>query len=441
MRKFRHEVKDPIHAFVQFDDDERKIINSRPFQRLRFIHQLSLSFLVYPGATHRRFEHSLGVMELAGRVFDVITNPRKISDEVRSLLSPFVDLNDPNHLEQWRKTLRIAALCHDLGHLPFSHAGEDKLLPVGWDHERMTRKIIEEGEIADILKSNKIPAIKPELVAKLAIGPKKANDLEFNDWETLLSEIIVGDAFGVDRMDYLLRDSHHSGLVHGKFDHYRLVDTLRICTPPAESETGDKSKEPSLGVEQGGLLTSEALLLSRYFMYSQVYFHPVTKIYDLHLADFMVDNMKGQKFSVDAFEFVKTTDNEVMANIFVAAGDKLIPGHKHAKRIIERDHLRVLYERYPRDIRINKDAVQIVYKAAVEKYSEQLVRYFLMPAKGAPADFLVYQNDDRVDRALNMSQVIAHIPTPEKEVVYVDSSIRNDATEWLEKERNRLIGK
>ncbi|PKK82574.1 MAG: phosphohydrolase [candidate division Zixibacteria bacterium HGW-Zixibacteria-1] len=440
MKKYRHEVKDPIHAFIQFDEDERKIINSLPFQRLRNIHQLSLSFMVYPGATHRRFEHSLGVMELAGRVFDVITSPYKISDEVRGLFSDCdVDLNDNSVLNYWKKTLRIAALCHDMGHLPFSHAAEDKLLPVEWDHERMTREIIEKSEIKNILENEVSLVIKPEHVVKLAIGPKKAKDLEFNDWEILLSEVIVGDAFGVDRMDYLLRDSHHSGLVHGKFDHYRLIDTLRIVTPPAETDNGEKSKEPSLGVEEGGLVTSEALLLSRYFMFSQVYFHPVTKIYDLHLTDFLVENRNGQLFPTIPVDYMMITDNEIMMNMYNAASNKDEKGHKHAKRIIGRDHLRVFYQRYPSDLSRNKNAVKNVFNAMRNKYGEDFVRYYHMPAKGKPASFLVYQNDDRADYALNLSKVIENIPTPENEVVYIDKSIKDEAKKWLAKDRENLI--
>ena len=81
-----HEIRDPIHIFIRLDSDERKVLNSRPFQRLRYIHQLALTYLVYPGATHRRFEHSLGVMELAGRVYDVVTHPANIHDAVRHLI-------------------------------------------------------------------------------------------------------------------------------------------------------------------------------------------------------------------------------------------------------------------------------------------------------------------------------------------------------------------
>src|SRR5712691_4726410 len=76
--KHSHEFRDPIHTFISVRTDERKVIDSRPFQRLRHIHQLALSYLVYPGATHKRFEHSLGVMDLAGRVYDIVTDPANL---------------------------------------------------------------------------------------------------------------------------------------------------------------------------------------------------------------------------------------------------------------------------------------------------------------------------------------------------------------------------
>ena len=225
MIKNSHEIRDPIHVFVRLDTDERKVLDSRPFQRLRHIHQLATTYLLYPGATHRRFEHSLGVMELASRVFDVITADENIHDQVRYIM--------PNKDKKtyWRRVLRMAALCHDIGHLPFSHAAETELLPSGWDHERMTAEIIRSEEMKRIWEDELTMPLKTEQIVKVALGPKYAGKfgLEFdNDWEIILSEIITGDTFGVDRMDYLLRDSLHVGVAYGKFDHYRLIDTLRI---------------------------------------------------------------------------------------------------------------------------------------------------------------------------------------------------------------------
>lgn len=133
MTKIYHEIRDPIHVFIKLDNDEREVLNSYPFQRLRHIHQLAMSYLVYPGATHKRFEHSLGVMELAARVFDVVTNNFNIHRKVRELIP---EISDKDKIGYWRRVLRMAAICHDLGHLPFSHAAEKELLPAGWDHER-----------------------------------------------------------------------------------------------------------------------------------------------------------------------------------------------------------------------------------------------------------------------------------------------------------------
>ncbi len=283
MEKRSHEIRDPIHTFIRLDSDERRVLDSRPLQRLRHVHQLALSYLVYPGATHKRFEHSLGVMELASRVFDVVTSSEHIyHDSVRELLPK----ND--QLRYWRRVLRMAALCHDVGHLPFSHAAEVELLPEGWDHERLTLEMIR-GDEMESLWGDTTPPLRPLDIVKLSVGPGKMakyaqvdvvsdHDAVYTDWEAILAEIIVGDAFGVDRMDYLLRDSYHAGVVYGRFDHYRLIDTLRIL--PSE-HIG--SKEPVLGVDHGGLRSAEALLLARFFMFSQVYFHPVRRIYDIHL--------------------------------------------------------------------------------------------------------------------------------------------------------------
>ena len=121
MAKHVHEIRDPIHTFVRLDSAERQVLDSRPFQRLRHIHQLALTYLVYPGATHKRFEHSLGVMELASRVFDTVTSRANVTDRVRDRLR---QLDNRDELAYWRRVLRMAALCHDLGHLPFSHAAE-----------------------------------------------------------------------------------------------------------------------------------------------------------------------------------------------------------------------------------------------------------------------------------------------------------------------------
>ena len=192
MQKSLHEIRDPLHVFIKLNNDERRVLDSRPFQRLRDIHQLAMTYLVYPGATHKRFEHSLGVMELAGRIFDVITSPVNVLPAIRDSLR---ELQEEKDLGYWRQVLRMSALCHDIGHLPFSHAAEADLLPPGWDHERITRELIYSPELTAIW-AKMTPPVRPDDIAKLATGPKEPAGNDFTPWEALLSQIIVGTAFG-----------------------------------------------------------------------------------------------------------------------------------------------------------------------------------------------------------------------------------------------------
>lgn len=169
MQKVFNEVRDPIHVFIKYDSYERDVLNSKPFQRLRHIHQLGLTYLLYPVATHRRFEHSLGVMELSSHVYDIVTNSKNIHPKVKEVL-PQIDNDDEKRY--WRRVIRMAGLCHDLGHLPFSHIAEKDLLPQGWNHERLTVELIKSyKEMCSIWDSMK-PPLKPDDIAKLAVGPK-----------------------------------------------------------------------------------------------------------------------------------------------------------------------------------------------------------------------------------------------------------------------------
>lgn len=427
--KHEHEVRDPIHAFIHFDSDERRVIDSRPLQRLRHIHQLALSYLVYPGATHRRFEHSLGVMHLADHAFYNLTREQNISDDIRSLVP---ELGHRDKLMYWRRVLRMAALCHDIGHLPFSHAAEDKLLPPGWDHERITRELILSEEMASIW-NEMTPPLRSDDIVKLAIGPRKAADLKFSRWETILSEIIVGDVFGADRIDYLLRDSHHAGVSYGRFDHYRLLETLRILPTPT-------SGEPALGVEWGGLQSAEALLIARYLIYSQVYFHQVRRIYDIHLRDFMSQWLPGGMFKTNVANHLAMTDNEVGAGLLSAAADSSKPGHDPAKRITFRKHFRVLYERNPEDLKKNARSGTAIFEAAQEKFGHDDVRHDQYVQKGGPHDFPVLMRDRSSVSSLALSKTLQAIPVVAIDYIFVCPEKLPEATKWLDENKTAIIG-
>jgi HD superfamily phosphohydrolase len=430
-----HEFRDPIHVFVRADSDERRVIDSFEFQRLRHINQLALSHLVYPGATHRRFEHCLGVMELAGRVYDVITRDTSLAglpEPTRGEL-PATDAAKG----YWRRAVRMGAMCHDLGHLPFSHAAEHELLPPGWDHERLSVAIIRSEPMQAIWKAMK-PPLLPEDVAKIAVGLKalkypETKDLQFSDWEILLAEIVVGDVFGVDRMDYLLRDSHHAGVSYGRFDHYRLIDTLRIL-PKAPG-----SDEPTLGVEEGGLHAAEALLIARRFMFTQVYFHPVRRIYDIHLKDFLKAWLPDGLFPTAVPEHLALTDNEVTAAMYKAAVDPGDSRHDLAKRIILRQHFKGIYHRNRVDLQTYTQAGDVVFQACSNKYGADAIRRDVGEKVDRTPDFPVLMRDGRIFAAKQLSSTLETIQPIVVDSIFIDPKHRDDARTWLQKDLNNIL--
>lgn len=433
MPKVFHEIRDPIHMFVRVDTDERRVIDSRPVQRLRHIHQLAMSYLVYPGATHRRFEHSLGVMELAGRVFDVVTHPNAIDPRIRELLP---EVTDQNKVAYWRRVIRMAGLLHDIGHLPFSHAAERELLPEGWDHERLTVELIRSPEMQSLWESM-TPPLRADDLKKLAVGPKELKEETFTDWEAILSDIIVDDEFGVDRMDYLLRDSHHAGVSYGRFDHYRLIDTLRIL--PGSSADAEGSVEPALGVEEGGLHSAEALLLARYFMYTQMYFHPVRRAYDIHLKDFLTEWLPAGGFPTHLDHHLKLTDNEVTSAIVDAAYDNTKPGHDPASRIVQRDHFRLLYQQNPEDLKLNPEAGRVVFDKVRERYGQENVRRDAYAETPGLYDFPVLMKDGRVMSGYNLSTVLQNLPVAAFDYTFVSPDVIEDARSWLENDLQSIL--
>jgi HD superfamily phosphohydrolase len=377
-------------------------------------------------------------MELASRVFDVVTRPEKITDEIRNELS---ELGNDDKIRYWRRVLRMAALCHDLGHLPFSHTAEKQLLPEGWDHEKLTREIICDKEMR-VIWDGMTPPLRTDDLVKLAIGPKKAPDLSFTSWETVLAEIIVGDSFGVDRMDYLLRDSHHIGVAYGRFDHYRLIDTLRILPAPPSDESEedpDSPREPSLGVEEGGLQSAEALVLARYFMYSQVYFHPVRRIYDIHLRDFLREWLTNGTFSTDIEEHLALTDNEISAAFRAAAVESSERGHDHAQRIVLHNHFKRLYTPSRDDLRINPEGGTAVFHAAEKELGPENVRYDRYAEKGQVYEFPVFTTDDSTVSSTSISQVLGSMPLASVDCVFVERNLLTEARGWLKQQKASII--
>lgn len=266
-------LRDPIHGFIQLDDWEKDIIDHPVFQRLRRIRQLAWTDMVYPGAVHTRFEHSLGVMHVATQMYDHII--RKKRDYLRNELG----FNDSG-FERDRKLVRIACLLHDVGHSPFSHAGEGLMgmnpaTKKPYKHEDYSAAIVL-FKLNDVIDNH--PYNENYHITTKEIGDFLTGSTELG--RKLLWRNLLSGQLDADRADYLLRDSHHIGVNYGNYDLNRLLVTLTISKDP-------ETQAPLIAIEEGGLHVAEALIIARYLMFTQVYFHHARRAYDYHFAEAM----------------------------------------------------------------------------------------------------------------------------------------------------------
>ncbi len=234
-------IHDAIHGSMRISGMIFELVRTPEFQRLRHLKQLGLAYLVYPGANHTRFEHSLGTWHIAKRLSNEVG-----LDEDESML------------------LQVGALLHDIGHGPFSHTFESiyRHYVKERDHMRLGQDIIrgrinitgeeDGGRIGDILSEN---GIDPTEVAELILGKAK---------KPYLGQMLHGGV-DVDQLDYLVRDAHYTGVAHGIIDLERLLKVLKI-------------HNDELVVDEKGLEAVEGMMVARSLMYSRVYFHHTVKI-------------------------------------------------------------------------------------------------------------------------------------------------------------------
>lgn len=261
-------VRDPVHGLISFDKNEPvdqlawALIDTREFQRLRRIKQLGVSDFVYPGATHTRFAHCIGVFHTARKLIGIIKK------EIEAVGEEF----NPRRAE----TALIAALLHDLGHGPFSHTfeGVQKARGAKKRHEKWTADIIRNaaGEIQPLLDSFWQDESFCEAVAHL---------LEVEDPEDIY-HAVVSSSFDADRLDYLRRDRLMTGTGAGAIDFDLLMEHLRVRAVDLEAPESDDDPEEQVHVatfclDAKALPAAEQFLLARYTLHEQVYFHKTTR--------------------------------------------------------------------------------------------------------------------------------------------------------------------
>lgn len=298
------DIIDPIHGFVRAFGTEIKIIDNPIFQRLRRIKQLSGAHLTYPGAQHTRFEHSLGVMHIAGQAAQALEEKGIFNaDDIANI--------------------RIASLLHDIGHGPFSHLFEEVAQRKRKSsHELLGRDLILKTEIGDLISES---GFNKKFITNLAFGDSK---LQF------MNEIISG-ALSADIMDYLLRDGYFTGAEHAKIDHKRITQSLDVY-------------KKKLALEKSALYSFESMMHSRYQMFKAVYFHKTVRSAEVMLLESIrlaYDELGLSSMSLD--DYIELTDDYMLAKLvsLPTYTSELKRAQKFAKDYQNRELFKCVFER------------------------------------------------------------------------------------------------
>jgi HD superfamily phosphohydrolase len=287
-------IKDPIYGYVAITELEKTVIDTRVVQRLRRLRQLAGAEFVYPGANHTRFEHSLGAMHLAGLLGE------KISGK-----------------EEEIQAFRLAALLHDVGHGPFSHIFEHILSRCNRTHEDITTWLIEKSELADVLKAAGIDAREMGL---LAVGKLESKDKSYFNQ-------VIRSSVDVDKLDYIVRDSFHTGAEYGGVDVFRLIYTIEPF-------------QGNLAVNTTALSTLEGLLIARVLSFRSIYYHRVCRAVQLMLGEAL--DLADPELGLSAFEtpedYLNMDDYGVWSQLKQCAASRPI-----MERLERRDLLKCAY--------------------------------------------------------------------------------------------------
>ena len=279
------EIRDPIHGAIELDTSERAVVDHAFVQRLRGIRQLGFSHLAFPGATHTRFVHSLGAMHLAGRAFDAI-----FRDE------PFAS---PERARALRRCVRMAALCHDLGHPPFSHAAEFAMpalrtlgirayaagkvacrLDRRASHEDYTIAVLTESDLGRTIEACFAFTARhvAALISEEVLVPDDFFVEDGVDLRGLLSQLISSE-LDVDRLDYLVRDSYFTGARYGQIDTGWIITHL--------TRHVDADGRAALALDRRALYAFDDYIIARFHMFVMVYFHQKSIAYEELLRRYM----------------------------------------------------------------------------------------------------------------------------------------------------------
>jgi len=354
-------IRDPVHHYIELTGIEKELIDSPEFQRLRYIKQLPGAFYVYPGATHTRFEHSLGTMHLAGEIAETLLRSEwKNSDK-----------EEKAEIEKQIQKIRIAALLHDIGHGPFSHVFEFMAFE-GFNHEDFGREISQSLLRRTILNGAQRRKTT-ESAESYGFEEKDIDDICKWAFEKYSGEKdkypfeIVADRenkLDADKFDYLLRDAYYTGTVeYGVADIRRLI----INSALAEVKKGCRQRCFNLRVK----LALSDIWLARYEMFSAVYYHRTARSAELLLAQILKaldeeldisDVIKHKKVR----EFLKLTDD-------ILNYARRLPESNRARKLVEKLDKRELYKPVEERKFVERDAYKIISLKEYKRREEEAI--------------------------------------------------------------------
>ncbi len=409
--KLPHEIRDPVYGFINFNDWEKEIINHPAFQRLRRVKQNALTDYLYPGMDHTRFEHSLGVMKLADEMFNAIKKDEK----------------SMNRLEEWgisetgmnrsRQLIRLAALLHDIGHAPYSHATE-KIMPKRekngkkFKHELYTAKIINEDlrETIEEHKMNRGIDIKVENISSFFNGAAPTKILFWKE--------IISSQLDADRGDYLHRDSLHGGVKYGIYDLDRLINTLAVGIDP-------EVDEPILGLKKEGWQVAESFILARYKMFTQVYFHKTRRAYDKMLQEAINHTVGTLPPPSELDDYLRLDDYKVWN--LMQDDDS----NEWFEDMVKRDHIRRVFVS-------NNDVEQKELKEIIERLEEEKIWYWKDDLEtrwyeeDMEKEIMLIGEDGELTLLSNKSNIIDNLDLYNKNRLYVKPNERDKVNKIIE---------
>ncbi|EQC45344.1 HD domain-containing protein [Bacteriovorax sp. Seq25_V] len=404
------EVRDPVHGSIHILKEEEPILKAEFFQRLRNIKQLGFSEYVFPGATHTRFIHSIGVMNIGNMAFDKLFRGKIITKD---------------HLRV-KQTFKLACLLHDIGHAPLSHSTEsvmpqlselkipemflsakDKSRDRQASHEDYTIKAIADSSFAESFKEvEKSFGVERRYIADLITGHTQTPEyftLDKVNYFPLLHQLVSSE-LDCDRMDYLLRDSYFCGVSYGSYDLDWLLDNLEPAITDGVA---------TLGISERAVITFDDFLLSRYHMFVMVYFHYRAVCLEQLLIRYFKDAPDEYRIPADIEKYIEHDDYHLMKVLRHS-------NNKYAQAVVKNQTPEKIFESF--------NAGQLGTLEEVQKYLENInVEYIRCSSKGRLSK---YYTADKGSSKSEYTMKVVRTQKMSNSLKYLDI---NEATDLFQK--------